>query len=64
MMSHAAWVKSTKIYSILIFKVQNKAFSNICFVMFHHNDIDWTAIYKLPRLAAHDTYIRFFQHKI
>ena len=32
--------------------------------MFHHDDIDWTAIYVLPRLVAHDTYIRSFQYKI
>ena len=48
----------------MILKVQNKASSKICFVIFHQDDIDWTAIYVLPRLVVHDTYIRSFQYNI
>ena len=49
---------STEIYSILILKVQNKPSSNICFEnLFNHDDIDWTAIYMLPRLVTHNTYM-------
>ena len=55
---------STEIYSILISKVQNKSFSNICFVMFNYDDLDWTAVYILSRLVTHYTYITSFQCKI
>ena len=56
---------STEIYSILILKVQNKPLSNIYFEnLFHHNDIDWAVIYMLSRLVKHNTYMRYFQHKI
>ena len=53
------------IYSILILKVQNKPSSNICFEnLFNYDDIDWTAIYMLPRLVTYNTYMRSFQYKI
>ena len=55
---------STEIYSILTLKVQNKP-SNIYFEnLFKYHDIDWTAIYILPRLVTHNTYMRSFQYKI
>ena len=55
---------STEIYSILTLKVQNKP-SNIYFEnLFNYHDIDWTAIYMLPRLVTHNTYMRSFQYKI
>ena len=57
--------KSPEIYSTLVLKVQNKPSSNIYFEnLFNYNDIDWTAIYKLPRLVTHDTYMRSFQYKV
>ena len=50
---------------MLILKVQNKPSSNIYFKkMFNHDDIDWTAIYMLPRLITHNAYMRYFQYKI
>ena len=56
---------STEIYSILTVKVQNKPSSNIYFEnLFNYHDIDWTAIYMLPRLVTHNTYMRSFQYKI
>ena len=56
---------STKTYSILILKVQNKLSLNICFEnWFNYDDIDGTAIYMLPRPLMHNTYIRSFQYKI
>ena len=56
--------KSPEIYSTLVLKVQNKPSSNIYFEnLFNYDDIDWTAIYKLPRLVTHDTYMRSFQYK-
>ena len=56
---------STEIYSILILKVQNRPSSNICFKnLFNDNNIDWAAIYMLPRLVTHNTYMRSFQYKI
>ena len=54
---------STKIYSILTLKVKNKPdiyFENL----FNYHDIDWTAVYMLPRLVMHNTYMRSFQYKI
>ena len=32
--------------------------------MFNYLDIDWTAIYILPRLVTHNIYMRSFQYKI
>ena len=56
---------SAEIYSILTLKVQNKPSSNIYFEnLFNYHDIDWTAIYMLPRLVTHNTYMRSFQYKI
>ena len=56
---------STEIYSILTLKVQNKPSSNIYFEnLFNYHDIDWTAIYMLPRLVTHNTYMRSFTYKI
>ena len=49
----------------MILKVQNKPSSNIYLKnLFNHEDTDWKAIYMLPRLVTHDTYMRFFQCKI
>ena len=49
---------SAEIYSILILKVQKKPSSNIFLeILFNHDDIDWTAIYMLPRLVTHNTYM-------
>ena len=56
---------STEIYSILTLKVKNKPSSNIYFEnLFNYHDIDWTAVYMLPRLVTHNTYMRSFQYKI
>ena len=56
---------STEIYSILIFKYQKHSPSNIYFKnLFNDNDINWAAIYKLPTLVTHNTYMRSFQYKI
>ena len=50
---------STEIYSILTLKVQNKPSSNIYFEnLFNYHDIDWTAVYMLPHLVTHNTYMR------
>ena len=55
----------TKIYSILILKVQNKPLSNIYFeTFFNDNYIDWAAVCMLPCLATCNTYMRSFQYKI
>ena len=55
----------TKIYSIFIPKVQNKPSSNIYFEnLFNDYNIDWEAIYMLPRLVTYNTYMRSFQYKI
>ena len=52
-------------YSILILKVQNKPSSNIYFEnLFNDYNIDWIAIYMLPRLVTYNTYMRSFQYKI
>ena len=49
---------------ILISQVQNKLSSNIYFEnLFDDNDIDWTAIYMLTRLATYNAYTRSFQYK-
>ena len=49
---------STKIYSILISKVQNKPSSNIYFEnLFNDVNMDWATIYKLDIM-------RSFQYKI
>ena len=56
---------SSKVYSILILKVQNKPPSNIYFEnLFNDYNIDWTAIYMLPCLVMYNTYMRSFQYKI
>ena len=56
---------STKIYSILISKVQNKPSSNIYFEnLFNDYNTDWKAISMLPRLVTDNTYMRSFQCKI
>ena len=55
---------STEIYSILISKVQNKPSSNIYENLFTDYNIDWTAIYMLPRLVTYNTYMQSFQYKI
>ena len=55
----------TKIYSILILKVQNKSSSNTCFDnLFDDIHTDWGAIYMIQCLAMYNTYIRFFQYKL
>ena len=49
----------------MILKDQNKPFSNAYFKsLFNHNDIDWAAIYMLPRLVTHNTLLQPFQYKI
>ena len=49
----------------MILKVQSKPSSNIYFEnLFNYDDIDRTAIYMLPRLVTHNTYMRSFQYKI
>ena len=56
---------STEIYSILISKVQSKPSSTIYFEnLLNDYNIDWTAIYMLPRLVKYNTYMRSFQYKI
>ena len=46
-------------------KIQNKPSFNIYFEnLFNYHDIGWTAIYMLPRLVTHNTYMRSFQYKI
>ena len=58
-------LKSTGIYSILTSKTQNRLLSNIYFEnMFNDYNIDWTAIYMLPRLVTYNTYMRSFRYKI
>ena len=50
--------KSTKAYSILISKDQNKSSSNIYFDnLFYGYIIDWTTIYMIPHLVTCNTYI-------
>ena len=56
---------STEIYSILISKVQSKPSSTIYFEnLLNDYNIDWIAIYMLPRLVKYNTYMRSFQYKI
>ena len=56
---------SIEIYSILISKAQNKPSSNIYFENLYSDfNIDWTAIYMLPRPVTYNTYMRSFQYKI
>ena len=56
---------STVIYTTLISKIRNKPSSNTYFEnLFNGCNIDWTAIYMLPRLATCNTYMRSFQYKI
>ena len=56
---------STEIYSILISRAQHKPLSNIYFEnLYNDYNIDWTAIYMLPRLITYNTYMRSFQWKI
>ena len=57
--------KSSETYFILILKVQNKPSSNNYFEnLFNDYNIDWIAIYMLPRLVTYNTYMRSFQYKI
>ena len=55
---------STKIYSMLILKVQNKPSSNICFENFFNDSVGWAAMYMLPHLVKHNTCMQSFQYKI
>ena len=55
---------STKIYSMLILKVQNKPSSNIYFENFFNDSVGWAAMYMLPHLVKHNTYLQSFQYKI
>ena len=56
---------STEIYSILISRAQHKPLSNIYLEnLYNDYNIDWTAIYLLPRLITYNTYMRSFQWKI
>ena len=49
----------------MISRAQNKPSSNIYFEnLFHDYNIDWTAIYTLPRLITNNTYMRSCQYKI
>ena len=49
----------------MTFKVKNKPSSNIYFEnLFNYHDIDWTAVYMLPRLVTQNNYMRSFQCKI
>ena len=58
-------LSSTEIYAILISKIQNKLSSNFSFEnLCDKNDIDWAAIYMLPRLAKYNIYMRSFQYKL
>ena len=53
---------STEIYSTLISKAQNKPSSNVYFKnLYNDYNIDWTAIYMLPRLVIHNIYMQSFQ---
>ena len=48
----------SEIYSILISKAQNKPSCNIYFKnLFNDYNIDWTAIYMLPRLVTYNNYM-------
>ena len=48
----------------MISRAQNKPSSNIYFEnLYNDYNIDWTAIYMLPRLT-YNTYMRSFQYKI
>ena len=58
-------LKATKIYSTLISKLQSKPSSKVNFKNLCNNyNIDWTAIYMLPRLGTYNTYMGSFQYKI
>ena len=49
----------------MISRAQNKPSSNIYFEnLYNDYNIDWTAIYTLPRLITNHTYMRSFQYKI
>ena len=49
----------------MISRAQNKPSSNIYFEnLYNDYNIDWTAIYTLPRLITNNTYMRSFQYKI
>ena len=49
----------------MISRAQNKPSSNIYFEnLYNDYNIDWTAIYMLPRLITNNTYMRSFQYKI
>ena len=49
---------------MLILKVQNKPSSNICFENFFNDSVGWAAMYMLPHLVKHNTYMQSFQYKI
>ena len=56
---------STEIYYLLISRAQNTPSSNIYFkILYNDYNIDWAAIYMLPRLITYNTYMRSFQYKI
>ena len=56
---------SIEIYSILISRAQDKPSSNIYFEnLYNDYNINWTAIYRLPRLITNNTYMRSFQYKL
>ena len=56
---------STELYSILIPKAANNPSSNIYLENLYNDcNIDWTAIYMLPRLVTYNTYLQSFQYKI
>ena len=56
---------STEIYYLLISRAQNTPSSNIYFKnLYNDYNIDWAAIYMLPRLITYNTYMRSFQYKI
>ena len=58
-------LSSTEIYSILTSKVQNKPCSNLYFKnLFKNYNIDWTAIYLLPRFVTYNTNMRSSRYKI
>ena len=57
-------VTPTEIYSILISRVQDKPSSNIYFEnLFNDYNIDWTAIYMLPRHVTYNSYMWSFQYE-
>ena len=49
---------------LFFIEVQNKPSSNIYFENLFNDNIDRAAIYMLPRIVTHNTYIHSFQFKI